>query len=243
MSLKPNYQVPESLFDMESTLTTTFTHNDQYLAAWIPDSVDSMSVLGCSTASGFFQDDIISTPTVSLNSVGPSSDEGVPMPNLLPSWSTDFNSSKSLTSTSNLTWADESGLILHDSKSKSTGDATAAQPQRVVKTRARGRPRKGLSKDTGGPKRSDSLDECRAKNRKASARCREKERGQAAALEKAVQEQEERSSTLKQTATALQEELFCLQMQALQHVNCGCRDVHSYNEQRALVVATAWDLV
>lgn len=133
----------------------------------------------------------------------------------------------------------QTGLL---SKHNTNVDATSGGTQQVTETRPRGRPRKDLSKKEATPTPNNNVDKYRAKNRRASARCRERERSQAAALEIAFQEQTKRNSALKQTTTALQEELFALQMQALQHSHCACKGIHNYNRLRAQEVAVAWDL-
>jgi len=116
------------------------------------------------------------------------------------------------------------------------------EPEQIIESRPRGRPRKDWSKKEAPAPPTDSLTKYRAKNRKASARCREKERAQAVALEKVHQEQTERNVGLKQKETELREELFGLQMQALHHEYCECKDVQSYNKRRAQEIADSWDL-
>lgn len=55
-------------------------------------------------------------------------------------------------------------------------------------------------------------------------------------------EEAERNVAQKRAITALQDELFCLQMQALQHSDCGCGGIQNYTQLRAQELVVAWDL-
>jgi hypothetical protein len=61
-------------------------------------------------------------------------------------------------------------------------------------------------------------------------------------MEEAFQEQLKRNAVLKQKEADLREMLFGLQIQALHHEYCECRDLQGYNGRRAQDVANTWNL-
>ncbi|CAD0094287.1 unnamed protein product [Aureobasidium mustum] len=228
-----NYQDIKLLPDMDPTSTTTLEYKD---------SIDSTSPWDITTIDNFFQ---IGTSFAFMqpDQLGAFSNSSLPFLDsdlsLLPESLPSTQSTSTLPPSWNNQITCQSTL---SSKSESTMHAASEGIQQATKPQPRGRPRKDLSKKPTTSPPSDSIDKYRAKNRRASARCREKERNQAAALEEAFQEQTKRNLALKQATTDLREELFYLQMQALQHGNCGCEDVQRYNQHRAQSIAEAWEL-
>lgn len=211
---------------MELTMTSTLGYNDSIDTAlpFLLTSMDNFPSIETAFSSMHHTGEL---GTV-LNTFPPSPDS---IPESLP----DPLSSTQPCSTSPSPWTKRDTL-------QTTNSIISQENRQVSDVRTRGRPRKDLSKKETTQPSSDKTDRYRAKNRKASARCREKERSQAAALEEAFQEQNRRNIALKQTTAALREELFGLQMQALQHGFCCCSDVQGYNQRRAQDIAVAWDL-
>lgn len=82
----------------------------------------------------------------------------------------------------------------------------------------------------------------RAVNRRTAAKARQRDKVQTAALEKSFEDAAARNPALKRTIVSLHEELYNLQMEALQHVNCNCSEIQQYNRKRARKIFQCWDL-
>ncbi|KAG9605547.1 hypothetical protein KCU77_g892, partial [Aureobasidium melanogenum] len=235
MSIHTPYQNTKLMSDMEPTFKTTLDCKDSY---------DSASPFGLTTMDDdFFQIEAAFALMYPTDHLGALSSTFLPSPDSIPSLLPDRLPLTQPTSASLESWNNQA--ICQTTLLRSpevNAETTLEKPRQVTKTRPRGRPRKDLSRKETTPPPSDNVDRYRAKNRRASARCREKERSQAAALEDAFQEQNKRNLELKQTTAALREELYDLQMQALQHGGCCCEDVQGYNQRRAQSIAVAWDL-
>lgn len=220
--------------DMEPASKTTLDFKDSY---------DSTSPFSLTTVDDLFQIEAALAPMYPTDHLGVLSSTLLPSSDSLPSLLSDPVPLTQPISASLQSWNNQTTFqttLLRNPEIKA--ETTSEQSRQVTGTRPRGRPRKDLSRKEATPPPSVNADKYRAKNRRASARCREKERSQAAALEEAFQEQTKRNLALKQTTAALREELFGLQMQALQHGSCCCEDIQGYNQRRAQDIAVAWDL-
>ncbi|KEQ58579.1 uncharacterized protein M437DRAFT_69920 [Aureobasidium melanogenum CBS 110374] len=226
MSNHTTYRDAKLVTDMELTLTSTLGYND---------SIDTTLPFSLTTMDNFPSIETGFSSMHHIGELGTVSNTFLPSPNSIPESLPNPLSSTKAFLTSPDPWTKQDTC-------RTTDSIVSQKTQQVSEFRTRGRPRKDLSKKETTQPPSDNINKYRAKNRRASARCREKERSQAAALEEAFQEQNRRNIALKQTTAALREELFCLQMQALQHGDCCCNDVQGYNQRRAQDIAVAWDL-
>lgn len=226
---------------MDFVLQTPLDHKELSISG-LQDFASPMLSWTFPSTDIFCDDGLLSGPTRTPNLFGAVSNANLPSFNSSHSLSPDSMPTTSSSSISHQSWISaEKDTTEHNAMTIPTTNAPSV-PHPVTNTRPRGRPRKDLSKKETTPQPSNTMDKYRAKNRRASARCREKERHQAAELEKSFKEQTQRNLALKQTMTTLREELFCLQMQALQHDHCFCKDVQGYNQRRAQEIAVAWDL-
>lgn len=226
-----NQAFTTSLYHEAQTSMTYVSHPDYSSSLWDFPSVDDC-----------FRNEALPASVCPLDTAGAFAATLVPVPDSIPSLSPNSTlpASSSFTSLSQVNGTTKAPELYN--KSNFNVDAAFLEPEQVVRTRPRGRPRKDLSKKQTTLPPSDSLMKYRAKNRRASARCREKEKAQAAALDEVFQKQLQRNLALKQREADLREELFSLQMQALHHGSCECEEVKCYNRQRAQEIAIAWHL-
>jgi hypothetical protein len=226
---------------MDPSSIASLHHEDQSATAHVPGFDDAIPIWDFATIDNFLRSDATSVHPIDTVRC-------VPNPSVAACDLSAFQSLELSLLTSSTITEDPSQIngitrapILYNN-SKYTVESTSLQPEQIIKTRPRGRPRKDTTKQEQVTASSDSLKKYQAKNRRASARCREKERAQAETLELDFKEQMERNLVLKRKETALREELFSLQIQALHHDACGCRDMQGYNKRRAQDVAIAWNL-
>jgi hypothetical protein len=236
MSSHKTYRALERLTNMDPGSIASLYHEDQSATAHVPGYDDPVPMWDCATIDDYFRSEVSVAHPMDPNPSVAARESSAIQP--LEHWH--LTSSTITEDPSQINETTRAPISYN--KSKYTVESTSLEPEQIVKTRPRGRPRKDTTKQEQLPASSDSLKKYQAKNRRASARCREKERAQVETLELDFKEQMERNLALKRNETALREELFRLQIQALHHGTCGCRDVQGYNKRRARDVAIAWNL-